>query len=54
LSLWAKSLSVAIQLKANEQQLPCGNVYYAVQGGSTFAPVIESQSVTENVVYLRW
>ena len=49
-----KSLSTTIQMKANEQQFPCGNVYYAVQGGCTFAPVIESQSVTENVVYPHW
>ena len=29
-----KSLSVSVRMKANEQQLSCGAVYYAVQGGS--------------------
>ena len=30
-----KSLSVTIQMKATEQYLSCGAVYYAVQGGSS-------------------
>ena len=35
LSLWMKSLSVTIQMKAT---LPyCGDVYYAVQCGSNFS-----------------
>ena len=27
---------VTIQMKATEQKLSCGTVYYAVQGGSNF------------------
>ena len=34
LSLWMKSLSVTIQMKATEQYFP--HAYYAVQGGSNF------------------
>ena len=35
LCLWMKSLSVIIQIKATEQNVP-GTVYSAVQGGSYF------------------
>ena len=31
-----KSASVTIQMKSNEAVLSCGDVYYAVQGGSNF------------------
>ena len=36
LSLWRKSLSVTIQMKAIEQCFSCGAVYHAVQSGSNF------------------
>ena len=31
--LWAKSISVTIQMKAAELSFSCGVVYYALQGG---------------------
>ena len=34
LSLWMKSLSVAIQMKSNEQFFFCSAIYYALQCGS--------------------